>query len=245
MLPTDYGLGFINPSHPAARVVPALLITSVFGIFGFLSRGVTLPGAIAGSVSAFLIYLGLGFGGFVTLFSVFAITWLTTRTGYSRKRALGLAEDPQGRDARQVLANVAVGALFAVLALRFGHAMACAAVAALAEAAADTASSEVGEASSGRAWLITSLKRVEPGTNGGISFPGTLAAIVAALAVATCARVFHVIPSLTAAAVAGVLGTLVDSWLGATVERQGWIGNNGVNFLSTLSAALIAIALAI
>lgn len=242
MLPDNYGLEFLNPIHPTARVIPALIITSLFGIFGFLSRGVTLPGAVAGSVSAFLIYLGLGLGGFVTLFSVFAITWLTTRTGYARKRSLGLAEDPQGRDAHQVLANVAVAAVFAVLSLRFGHAMAYAAVAALAEAAADTASSEVGEAYSRRAWLITSFKPVAPGTNGGISVPGTLAAVIAALAVVVCGRVLHVIPTVGAAAIAGVLGTLIDSWLGATIERQGWIGNNGVNFLSTLSAALIAIA---
>lgn len=244
MLPTNYGLEFLNPTHPYDRVIPALVITSLFGVLGFLSRGVTLSGAIAGTVAAFLIYVSLGLYGFLTLFLVFAITWLTTRIGHSNKQKLGLAEDRQGRKAGQVLANLATATIFSVLSSRFGQTMIYAAIAALAEAAADTASSEVGEACSRRAWLITSFKPVAPGSNGGVSLPGTVAAIIAALIVCATAYLFHLVPSLLVLVVAGVLGTGVDSWLGATIERQGWIGNNGVNFISTVAAALIAIALA-
>jgi uncharacterized membrane protein len=50
-----------------------------------------------------------------------------------------------------------------------------------------------------------------------------------------------------AEAVCAVLGAIagffVDSLLGATVERRGWINNDAVNFLSTLAAALVAILL--
>jgi uncharacterized membrane protein len=44
-------------------------------------------------------------------------------------------------------------------------------------------------------------------------------------------------------AAAGFLGTVIDSLLGATLERRRWLGNNGVNLLSTLAAAGLALAL--
>jgi uncharacterized membrane protein len=39
---------------------------------------------------------------------------------------------------------------------------------------------------------------------------------------------------------AGICGLFFDSFLGATVERRGWIGNDLVNFASTLFAAALA-----
>lgn len=232
--------------HPEARILPALLIASVFGLFGYLSRGVTRSGAFAGIGVAVLIYVGLGLGGFVTLFAVFAIAWLTTRIGYARKQRLGLAESRRGRTAGQVLANVAPAAGFAALAL-FYRGFEFAAVAALAEAAADTASSEVGEALSGHARMITTLRRVSPGTDGAISISGTLAGMGAALLVALVATATHAIPTsgFWLVAAAGYLGTVVDSLLGATLERAHRLNNNSVNFLSTLSAGLIALAMLI
>jgi uncharacterized protein (TIGR00297 family) len=237
------GLAF-DHSLFEARLIPALVVTSLFGWLGYLAKGVTRSGAIAGTSAALLIYLGLGLGGFVTLFAVFAITWLTTRVGYSRKRSLGLAEDRRGRSAGQVLANLAVAAGFAVLAIPYPI-FGAAAVAALAEAAADTAASEIGEVLSGHAWLITSLRVVEPGTNGAVSLPGTLAGMSAAIIIAYCAVLMQVLPAsgFWWIAVAGYLGTVVDSLLGATLERSHRFSNNQVNLLSTLSGGLIALAL--
>ncbi len=229
--------------QPAARVIPALLVTTAFGVFGLLSRGVTLTGAAAGTIVAFLIYVAIGLGGFVTLFGVFAITWLTTRIGYRQKRQLGLAEDKSGRNAGQVFANVGAAALFALLALRFGELFVIAAVAALAEAAADTSSSEIGEFASRRAWLITSLRPVAPGTNGAVSLPGTLAALFAALLIAFVAHAAHITDAWITIAIAGFLGSVLDSLLGATVERAGFIGNNTVNATCTFMAGIIAVIL--
>jgi len=236
-----------NPLHPETasdRVWPALLVTVAFGVLAYLLRGVTQSGALAGALTAFMIYVGLGWGGFVTLVAVFAITWLCTRLGSAKKRQLGLAEDRGGRNAGQVLANVAVAAVFAALSTE-NKWFIVASLAAMAEAAADTAQSEIGEIASARAWLITTFKEVSPGTDGGVTLPGLVAGAIAASAVAVVAKITHVVdPNLAGVAgVAGFLGTLIDSLLGATLERRGMLDNNAVNFLSTLASGAIAIAM--
>lgn len=229
---------------PLQRVPIAIVITTLFGLGGYLSRGVSKSGAIAGGFLGLVLYVSAGAPAFLTLFGVFSLTWITTRIGYVRKAAMGLAENRKGRGARQVLANVAAAAGFALVGL-FVPSLQIASAAALAEAAADTASSECGEALARRAYLITSLRRVDIGTDGGISLPGTLAGFVASFFIAALASTAGWIPNrhVSVIAAAGFLGTLFDSLLGATLERRGAIGNNGVNFASTVAAGIIAVLL--
>ena len=157
---------------------------------------------------------------------------------------MGLAENRKGRGARQVLANVGAAAGFALAGI-FIPVLHIASAAALAEAAADTASSECGEALARRAYLITNLRRVDVGTDGGISLPGTLAGALAAFLIATLAAAVGWVPHrhFLVIAAAGFLGTIFDSLLGATLERRGLINNNGVNFTSTIAAGIIALLL--
>ena len=229
---------------PLNRLGIALLVTSLFGIGGYVSRGVTRSGALAGGILAFVLYVSAGPPAFITLLGVFVLTWLTTRIGYAHKAGLGLAESRKGRRASQVLANVGAAAGFAILGV-FLPALQVAAAASLAEAAADTASSECGQAFTQRSFLITTLRRVEVGTDGGISVPGTLAASLAACIIAALAAYTTWIPGHDAlfVASAGFLGTIVDSILGATLERRGLLDNNGVNFSSTVAAGLLSLLL--
>jgi uncharacterized protein (TIGR00297 family) len=119
------------------------------------------------------------------------------------------------------------------------------AMAALAEAAADTAASECGEALSERAYLITSLRPVPAGTNGGISWPGIVAAMAAGVMIAAVAAATRVVTwsALPVVAATGFLGSVSDSVLGATLECAGILGNNGVNLAGTLVAAMLALLL--
>lgn len=230
------------------RLVIALLVTLSFAVAGFVVGGVTLSGAIAGFAVAFAIYYCIGPGAFAVLLAVFGITWVATRIGRAHKENLGIAEDRRGRDVCQVLANLSVSATLAVASMFFFRQFAwTAAIAALCEAAADTTSSECGEAWSDRAYLILGFRRVPPGNDGAISPIGTLVAIVSAALVALVATFEGVLDARAAAfaGAAGFLGTIVDSLLGASLERRSLIGNNSVNFLSTLSAALIALLLSL
>jgi uncharacterized protein (TIGR00297 family) len=115
-------------------------------------------------------------------------------------------------------------------------------VAALVEATADTVSSEIGQAFGGDPVLIAGLRRVEPGTDGAVTLLGSSAGIVAGAAVAIAGGwAMHLTAgAMLTALVAGACGLFFDSFLGATVERRGWIGNDLVNFCSTLFAAILA-----
>jgi uncharacterized protein (TIGR00297 family) len=188
--------------------------------------------------------MGAGFGAFVALVSVFALTWLCTRFGYRRKEKLGTAERLDGRTALQVLANLAVAASCAgISALTPRKAVFLLAVsAALSEAAADTVSSEVGQARTTKARLITTWEEVAAGTDGGVSWAGTMAGIAAAAAVTLVSVVTGLIPLrwLGISILGAMAGMIADSFLGALLERRKLLQNDAVNFLGTFIAAVAA-----
>ena len=234
------------------RLLTALIVTLLFAAVGWAVGGVTLSGAAAGLVVAFALYYGIGSGAFGVLVTVFAITWIATHVGYALKQRLGVAESRRGRrNAGQVLANLGIAGICAAVA-HIGRAdwTTVGAMAALAEAAADTASSECGKAWSNTAYRITDFHLVAPGTDGAVSAVGTLAGVAAAgirtalAGIAAVAAAALQVVSWRAAiviALAGIIGAAADSFLGATAERRGWMNNNAVNFVGTLFAALIAI----
>lgn len=225
----------------------AAVVTLLFAALGRLVRGVTTSGAVAGAMVCFALLIGAGWGGFAALCTVFVVTWAATRFGYTRKQATGMAEARSGRTAAQVIANLGVAAFFSVfLPIKPALALRLAIGAALCEAAADTVSSEVGQAIGGAPRLIMDWRVVAVGSNGAVTLAGTLAGVVAAIVVGTVYGCFGEAYSHTAmvCAGAGIMGTIADSLLGATIEAIGLAGNNAVNFLSTLVAAVIAVLLA-
>ncbi len=229
----------LGGSRPGGgHLLVAAAITLAFALLGWLSRGVNASGALAGAAVAFVL-AARDLRMFWILLLVFTITFLATRIGGPRKRQLRVSEAPEGRSASQVMANLGIAALVTAVTPPGWQVMA---LAALAEAAADTSSSEVGMAFPGRTVLLTSWKPVAPGADGGVSFSGTAAALIVAGAVGFTANLFHLAGGHHALVViyAGVLGMLVDSLLGALLERRGYLNNDVVNLLSTASAAAMA-----
>lgn len=231
----------------AWRLLPALGITAAFGLVAWGLRGVTALGALVGTIITLIICIAAGPGGFLTVLVVFILTLLATRFGLHRKLAAGLAEHKQGRNGLQVLANVSVAGILAGSAIfcpRNGTLLLSAMAAALCEAAADTVSSEIGQAAGRRAYMITSLASVQAGTDGGISAPGTFAGAIAASLVALTAVWMAVIPDswLVPVIVCGFIGMLFDSVLGATLQRPGRLGNSSVNFISSVFSAAVLLS---
>lgn len=220
------------------RFLTAVAITAGFAVLAWFAGGVNFSGALAGSAVAFIMAVR-DLRMFLALLIVFAVTLVATRVGYARKLQLRAAEPAGGRTAAQAMANLGIAALVVAVA---GAAWPVLALAALAEAAADTSSSEIGMAFPGKTLLVTNFKSVPAGTDGGVSLFGTIAALVGAASVALAAVATGLAPVRQIAIIilAGFFGTLIDSLLGAVLERRGWLDNNLVNLLSTAAAAGMA-----
>ena len=227
---------------PASSALP-LLLSVGFAVLVWLLRAATRPAAAIGLMICMVLAeprqagAGMNAAALTALIALFVLTFAATRFGRTKKELKKLAERRGGRRASQIVANLGVAGLCASAGWHAG----C--IAALAEAAADTVSSEIGQAIGGRAWMITTWKRVAAGTDGGVSAAGTVAGVLAASVVVGVGGIHGALQAPQALLVfaAACAGLGVDSLLGATVERRGWMGNDLVNFSSTLFAALIAV----
>jgi uncharacterized protein (TIGR00297 family) len=93
--------------------------------------------------------------------------------------------------------------------------------------------------------MVTNFKPVPAGLDGGVSLVGTLAGIGASvLAVGVGYSLGLCRPGTAIVAfVAAGAGNLADSYLGATIERCGLVGNAIVNFAGTSFAGGLALGL--
>jgi uncharacterized protein (TIGR00297 family) len=120
--------------------------------------------------------------------------------------------------------------------------------AALAFGASDTFASEFGVLA-GRARSILTFRPVEPGTNGGVSGLGELAALLGAFSTAIIALGLFVVTGthlssyyllIGVATFSGFVGCQIDSVLGELFENRGYLTKHGTNVLGMLSAIAIA-----
>jgi uncharacterized protein (TIGR00297 family) len=242
MLGTDPGLG--------GRVATGLLVNGVIALGAWGFRSLDVAGALSAVVIGAAITVGLGLPSLGLMIAFFVVGTAATRLGYRIKAARGIAQERGGaRGWRHAWANGGVPAFLALLAgataVPLRDLLVVAYAGAVATAAADTCSSEVGKAYGRRTFLITSLRAVPPGTEGAISLEGTLGGLLGALMVAAVGAALGVYswPLAALVTLAGLLGSLAESVIGTVAERRGWLDNNLLNALNTAIGAAFAVLL--
>jgi uncharacterized protein (TIGR00297 family) len=233
------------------RLLIGLAVNAAIATLALLAGSIDLSGALSAVVIGTTITVGLGLAGLAVMVAFFVVGTVATRLGYRVKAARGIAQEKGGaRGWRNAWANGGVPALLALFAgltppgLRELYALAYAA--AVATAAADTCSSEIGKAYGRRTFLITTLRPVAPGTEGAVSLEGTLAGAVGALLVASVGASVGLYPWALAVlvALAGLLGSVAESVIGTVAERKGWLDNDLLNALNTALGAGIVVLFA-
>jgi uncharacterized protein (TIGR00297 family) len=251
-------------------IVLASTIALLIVALGYRARSLAVSGAVAAFVVGVLVLAGTGFPGLLSLGAFFVTSSLLSRRS-ERYEPTWVDAPGHQRNAAQVLANGGVAAVGGLLGLA-GYAGVGLSVAAcsLAAAAADTWATSVGMSSPTDPVDIWRRQRVAKGTSGGISLRGTLGGMLGAVTVAVAPMPGGAPVGLAGvAAVAGGVGMLADSLLGAVaqgryfcdgcgqpserrIHRCGartrrsaglpWLGNDGVNALATLLAGGIGAA---
>ena len=221
-----------------------VLLAAMF--ISYKAGKLTLAGTLTGGLLALFIFLGAGFTGIAMLATFFVLSVMATSHRKKEKSILTI-DIHQKRNAGQVLANGAVAALFGLLMFLVADLSPLFAVlmaAALASATADTLSSELGTLYGSRFYNIVTFKPDERGRDGVVSVAGTLIGIVGAAVIAIVYGLgFGFKIDCLYIIIAGTVGSLTDSVLGATLERKGELNNDAVNFSNTVMSALTAFVL--
>ncbi len=224
--------------------LPLLLILTAIIIISVKTEKLTLTGALTGGAIAILIFIGAGYTGICMLAAFFILGTASTIWKKQEKQQFKSATDHTKRNSGQVLANGGVAAIAGILAWFMPEQTELLKImmaASLASAMADTLSSELGMVYGRRFYNIITFKKDERGLDGVISIEGTLIGLAGSTIIAIVyALGFGWNNGFLIIIIAGTVGNLSDSVLGALLERKHYLNNDAVNFLNTLIAALAA-----
>jgi uncharacterized protein (TIGR00297 family) len=257
---------------PFVQLSLGMALGAGISLLAWRSGALSSSGGWAAAITGGLIF---GFGGWpwaILLLAFFISSSVLSRL-FSRQKASVSEKFAKGsrRDWGQVAANGGLGAWLAILHSIYPNQswIWIAFAGAMAAVNADTWATELGVLNKARPRLITTGEPVEPGTSGGVTALGYLAVISGAGLIAVLAVIFS--PGSNrwlmglSALLAGVAGSSIDSWLGATrqamyycptcqkeTERHPlhgcgtatrwqrgwrWLNNDWVNFLCALVGA--------
>jgi uncharacterized protein (TIGR00297 family) len=206
-----------------SQLLFGIILGPLIGYSAFRVRALTRSGALAASFVGAAIFAAGGLTWAAGLLLFFISSSLLSRLfAHRKKSAAEKFSKGNQRDWAQVTANGGLGALFAIVHLQNPESAwpFYAFLGTMAAANADTWATELGVLARSSPRLITTGKKVEPGTSGGISLPGTTASLAGAALVGLLAF----LPDgqglflWLAVCVGGLAGSLFDSLLGATVQ---------------------------
>ncbi|MFA6226514.1 MAG: TIGR00297 family protein [Methanoregula sp.] len=227
-------------------VVTAVIVGFTFGYFAFRAKTADLSGLFSAALVGIILLVFANPQWFMIMLTFFILGSVATRYKFEYKKRIGVEQGRGGaRGYRNVFANGIVAAAAAVLYGVFQQPIFIVMyVGCVATAAADTLASEIG-VTGGIPYMITTLRKVPIGTNGGITLVGESVALLGGLVVALVAFLLGVIslPVVAVCAFAGFVGANIDSVVGAVFENRGIWGNAGTNLIATIGGGLVAMGL--
>lgn len=240
-------------------ILDALIIIAVpllLALFAYKKNLMTPAATLTAFVMAEVIGFCTNVWWIIAFFMFPIVAFMATKWKLKEKIALGLQEGKKGE--RSVMNLLGVGvipcAIALVYALSGDHSdyLAVAFLASIAVSTSDTVASETGMWAK-KTYMITTLKEIEPGPNGGVSWYGTLTSLAGAIvfAVFGAALIFHdcglsqICISIPLVVIAGMFGNIMDSVLGAVLENPGYIGKYTNNCSTSLLGAMLGFILAV
>ena len=263
---------------------PLLIILAsmaVIAVLAYAKRTLDLGGTLSAYLLGAITLWILRFGGFLLLVVFFISCNIVGKVSESirkQRRTVEVGEKKgHRRDAMQVMANGLMAVIAALIwffgardqaLIMFG--------AALAESTGDTFAGEIGRLSRRTPVSIRTLKQVTPGVSGGVTVLGILAAFLSSAFISLLWYVFFsdagygvTFPGALLVCLLGFAGTIVDSYLGATVQAlyydpeskaltekeevdgrklelsRGirWVDNDMVNLISNVFSAVFALGM--
>ena len=240
--------------YPLITTLTVFIVALSLVLIAYLKRKINTAAFLGSLMLGMGIVLTLGrkysYAGLLALMTFFFFGNLVTKYKYETKERLGVAEGNKGRRSlRNVFGNGLGPLIFAILYADSHNTIFLLGFSgAVATACSDTFSTEIGQPC-GKPRLITTLKKVPVGTNGGVSLTGFVAAMLGSGLVSIVCLTFRIAvePQLFffICTLSGFMGCVADSILGATVEDKKPLNLNKhhVNILATLIGGFFAIAL--
>lgn len=238
-------------SVPYMHMLLAFVFALVLGYLAYSAGIADISGLLSATLIGVLIIAFTNVMWFLLLLTFYLLGGGFTKYKYEYKQSLGIAQEKGGaRGYKNVFSNsivaIAAGIGYTVFP-DASHLFLYAYLGSVATATGDTLASEIGETSKGSPRMITTLRNVEPGTDGAVSSLGEAAAAFGSSVIAIFAVLFGVIEinsycliGTMIVIVSGIIGTNIDSLLGATMQQRGMLSNSGVNVVSTVVGGVMA-----
>ena len=233
---------FRYPFPELHTIILICLFALILGVGAYWAKAADISAVISETIVGFLVIIFAGLSWFLLLLIFYLMGGGFTRYGYAKKEKLGIAQSHGGaRGYKNVFSNSLVPLAMAVFYGIYGNDLfVYAFIGSVATANGDTLASEIGETSSSKPRMITTLKETEPGVDGGVTLLGEGASLLGALIIGILAAISGMtgLLGIVIGTAAGFLGTNFDSLLGATLQSRGTLSNNGVNLAATAFGAI-------